>query len=216
MYHVALLQVWKGSCSRPQRSDQVGRSKRSGRAPLATYRIGKAWGSSARAREVRSRNTPSVARATGKYAVRCTHSQRSCNPCRGAHTTPTIPVPPRVLLPSDTHAASSSGRCTVQWHEYLRGGYSGGGPERWAGPAVCRLPRWASSAPGPPAELLLGRPMHGGFGAPAWREIVRGQRAAHLHLACLFGAWAAGAPKLLLPAPRDNGGDRAGDTGTPG
>ncbi|KAG1679683.1 hypothetical protein FOA52_006202 [Chlamydomonas sp. UWO 241] len=88
------------------------------------------------------------------------------------------------------------------------------------------LPGWASSVPGVPARLLLGRPAHGGFGAPAWMETVHGQWA--IHLACLFGAWAAGAPHLLLRAPRagegggsgggggsgSGGGGRAGGAGT--
>ncbi|KAG1672106.1 hypothetical protein FOA52_001693 [Chlamydomonas sp. UWO 241] len=91
---------------------------------------------------------------------------------------------------------------------------------RWTAPLVDRsvgpdppaeLPRWASSVPGAPAAMLLGRPAHGGFGAPAWREIVHGPWA--VHLACLFGAWAAGAPHLLLPAPRAGGGGGAGGSG---
>ncbi|KAG1670371.1 hypothetical protein FOA52_000131 [Chlamydomonas sp. UWO 241] len=84
--------------------------------------------------------------------------------------------------------------------------------DRSVGPdPPAELPRWASSVPGAPAAMLLGRPAHGGFGAPAWREIVHGQWA--VHLACLFGAWAAGAPHLLLPAPRAGGGGGAGGSG---
>ncbi|KAG1666121.1 hypothetical protein FOA52_010911 [Chlamydomonas sp. UWO 241] len=76
------------------------------------------------------------------------------------------------------------------------------------------LPGWASSVPGVPARLLLGRPAHGGFGAPAWMEIVHRQWA--VHLACLFGAWAAGAPHLLLPAPRAGDGGGGGGGGGSG
>ncbi|KAG1673439.1 hypothetical protein FOA52_002204 [Chlamydomonas sp. UWO 241] len=84
--------------------------------------------------------------------------------------------------------------------------------DRSVGPdPPAELPLWASSVPGAPAAMLLGRPAHGGFGAPAWREIVHGQWA--VHLACLFGAWAAGAPHLLLPAPRAGGGGGAGGSG---
>ncbi|KAG1664367.1 hypothetical protein FOA52_004700 [Chlamydomonas sp. UWO 241] len=84
--------------------------------------------------------------------------------------------------------------------------------DRSVGPdPPAELPRWASSVPGAPAELLMGRPPHGGFGAPAWREIVHGQWA--VHLACLFGAWAADAARLLMPAPRAGNGGGAGGGG---
>jgi hypothetical protein len=113
-----------------------------------------------------------------------------------------MPVPPRVLLSSaDTPHPVPGG---ALWQDSCCFSRRIGALGRTL--SVCRAgpPRcWAR-----PLSFCWGR-CTVGFGRPAWREIVRGQCA--VHLACLFGARAAGISKLLLPAPQANGGGGAAE-----
>jgi hypothetical protein len=128
-YMCFLLQVWR-KLPRP-RAKRAGRQAalrdlEEGRAPLL---LSHRAGMGARGKFELPGNLHPVATGELQANYREVRSQRSCNPCRSAHTTPTMPVPPRVLLSSaDTPHPVQDVPGGALWHDSCC--FSPGGQER--------------------------------------------------------------------------------------